>query len=207
MLTTEVWNPIAAETIAAIRAVDPTRDLIVEAGEYADAKELRDGLVLPAGDPHLIGSFHLYAPMLFTHQGTDNAGGEYATVGVLFPGPPATPIAPTAAALEKKWVADWFTKYNAEPVATNPSSEPVVADPVRKAFTWAEKTKLRVYVGEFGVNEAADEASRVRWLTFARKEMERRGFGWAVWNMFGGFGLYDPKTKAWNQKLKAALLP
>ncbi len=43
--------------------------MIAEGVEWASAKNLRDTLDIPAGDPNIIGSFHMYQPILFTHQG------------------------------------------------------------------------------------------------------------------------------------------
>src|SRR5580692_10705851 len=90
-LTAEVWNPILARAVAAIRQIDPDRLIIVEGAHWASAKDLRDTLQVPAGDPNLIASFHMYAPMYFTHQGFSWMEPWYQTRGVTFPGPPPRP--------------------------------------------------------------------------------------------------------------------
>ena len=47
-LTAEVWNPILARAVAAIREIDPDRLIIVEGAHWASAKDLRDTLQVPA---------------------------------------------------------------------------------------------------------------------------------------------------------------
>jgi endoglucanase len=64
-MTADKWNTILAQALAAVRAVDPTRKVIVDSVFWAAAKELPN-LQLPAGDPNLIGNFHTYQPILFT---------------------------------------------------------------------------------------------------------------------------------------------
>ncbi len=73
-LTPELWNPLAAEAIATIRAIDPRRTIIVDTARWGTWRAL-DQLALPEADRNLIASFHFYEPFEFTHQGaswTDN---------------------------------------------------------------------------------------------------------------------------------------
>ena len=67
-LTTEVANPIYAETIAAIRRIDPQRIILVSPGKWGDIREL-EKLRLPDGDDRIIVTVHCYEPFYFTHQG------------------------------------------------------------------------------------------------------------------------------------------
>jgi hypothetical protein len=55
----------------------------------------------------------------------------------------------------------------------------------------------RVYIGEFGVyRSVAPEAASLRWHQEARHGFEARGWGWAVWDYAGGFGI----TRAFDKK-------
>jgi endoglucanase len=47
---------------------------------------------------------------------------------------------------------------------------------------------LPIYLGEFGVDNAAPEADRTRWLSWIRMQAEVRGFSWAHWNMYNNSG-------------------
>ncbi len=78
-LTTQEWNGVFASALAAVRETNPDRMVIVGGGFWNSAWEL-DALDLPA-DPHLIGTFHMYEPFQFTHQGAEWVGGSDAWLG------------------------------------------------------------------------------------------------------------------------------
>lgn len=205
-LTASEWNGIMEEALAMVRSSNPTRTVVLEGTSWASAQALRDTLRIPRGDGHLVGSFHMYQPILFTHQGADFMPPEYETRGVLFPGPPAQPLEPGPNAAAKGWVRDWFKRYNEEPTERNPSGPSAIADPLDMAKDFADKTRLPVYMGEFGAIDNADPKSREAWTRATRTEAERRGFGWAYWDDGGKFKAFDRKSGAWNSGLKAALL-
>ena len=201
----EKWNEIQTEALAAVRESNPTRTVVLESVFWASAQTLRDKLRVPASDPHVVGSFHMYQPILFTHQGATFMPAEYETRGVLFPGPPPTPLTPGPSALAKPWVRDWFQNYNERPTERNPSGPAVIADQMDMAKDFADRTHLPVYMGEFGCIENADARSREAWTRMTRREAERRGFGWAYWDDGGSFRIYDRKSGSWNAGMKAAL--
>jgi endoglucanase len=207
-LTAPVWNQIVARIITAIRAIDPTRVLIVDAVRWASAIDLRDTLLLPAGDRNLIGSFHLYEPTFFTHQGAGWMPPEYGTHGVVFPGPPQTFLEPIAPAAGSPKARAFFEGYNARPVETNPGGPSVVIEQLDIARSFADRTGLRVYLGEFGTIINADLPSRVRWTSLVREEAEKRGFAWAYWDYCRNLAVYRPcgPKGRWIPELKDALL-
>jgi endoglucanase len=206
-LTAEIWNPILARVIAEIRSIDPTRILIVEGAHWASAKDLRDTLQVPAGDKNLVGSFHMYAPMFFTHQGFGWMPSHYDTRGVVFPGPPSSPVAPTAAAAGNDESREFFERYNSESADTNPGGPAAIIEQMELAKAWADRTGLPVYLGEFGAGINADVASRARWTRTARMEAEKRGFGWGYWDFCRNFAAYASLgfTGRWIGEIKAAL--
>jgi endoglucanase len=205
-LTGERWNALSLEALRAVRAIDPQRTIIVDSVFWASAEELDKSLRLPEGDPHLVGSFHMYQPILFTHQGMSWMPPEFGTVGVVFPGPPRSPLDPSPAAQGVQWVADWFRRYNTLPAEQNPSGPAVVAEQLGHACAFVARTGLPVYMGEFGAADRGDAASRVTWTRMVRAEAERRGIGWAYWDDGGSFKVYDQKARTWNPELRAALL-
>lgn len=207
-LTAEAWNPILARAIKAIRAIDPERILIVEGANWASAKDLRDTLAIPAGDKNLVGSFHLYAPSYFTHQGAKWMDAHFGTRGVVFPGPPPRALVPVAAARINPESREFFERYNSEPAATNPSGPAAIIVQLDLAQDFAERTGLRVYMGEFGSILRADAGSRARWTRLVRTEAERRGFGWAYWDFCRNFAARRGcGTKGrWNTELIDALM-
>jgi len=68
VLTAERWNKQLAETLAVIRATNPTRNVIVGPANWNGLDSL-PLLQLPEADRHIIVTFHYYLPMEFTHQG------------------------------------------------------------------------------------------------------------------------------------------
>jgi endoglucanase len=207
-LTADIWNPILARAIAAVRAIDPDRILIVEGAHWASAKDLRDTLRVPAGDPHLIASFHMYAPMYFTHQGFSWMPPQYSTRNVIFPGPPPQPVNPTIGAAAFPESHDFFERYNREPAATNPGGPAAIVEQMEMAKSFADRTGMRIYLGEFGAGINADMASRARWTRVARDEAEKRGFGWGYWDYTRNFAAYASLgfTGKWIPEMRAALL-
>jgi len=205
-LTADLWNTIMGDALRVVRTSNPTRRLVLEGVDWASAKNLRDTLAIPVGDPNIVGSFHMYQPILFTHQGADFMPSEWETTGVVFPGPPAQPIQPGPHALNKGWVSDWFRRYNEEPAARNPSGPATIDNQLDVAQNFAERTHVPVYMGEFGVIEYADAASRAAWIRMTREGAERRGFGWAYWDDGGKFKIYGRASRKWNDALLGALL-
>ncbi len=207
-LTAAVWNPILARVISEIRAIDRDRLLIIEGANWSSARDMRDTLQFPSGDANLIASFHMYQPAFFTHQGADWMPAEFATTGVAFPGPPAMPITPDLHALASDRARVFFERFNSEPAETNPGGPAVVVEEMDIAKEFAERTGMRVYLGEFGAIIKADAASRARWTRLVRTEAEKRGFGWAYWDYCRNLAAYTPcgPSGQWIADMKAALL-
>ncbi len=207
-LTADIWNPILARVIGDIRTIDPERLLIIEGANWASATDLRDTLQFPASDGNLIASFHMYHPIFFTHQGARWMPPQFGTLGVVFPGPPATPVVPLPAAEESSDSRTFFQRYNSEPAETNPGGLAAIVAQMDIAKTFADRTGLRVYLGEFGVVIKADPASRARWARAVRTEAEKRGFGWAYWDFCRNLASYTPcgATGQWIPDMKAALI-
>lgn len=205
-ITADQWNAIMADALAAVRTTNPTRAVVLEGLGWASAKALRDSLKVPSGDPNLIGSFHMYQPILFTHQGATFMPEEFDTRGIVFPGPPPQPLEPGPGAQRHHWAADWVKRYSDEPAATNPNSPARVIDDLDVAQSFAERMRLPVYMGEFGCIQNADPKSRATWTRLVRQEAERRGFGWAYWDDGGAFKIYDRQSRQYDTSMLAALL-
>lgn len=66
-LTTEAWNALAPRVLAAVRATNPARTVLIGPGEWNSPDELKN-LRLPP-DRNLIVAIHNFEPFSFTHQG------------------------------------------------------------------------------------------------------------------------------------------
>jgi endoglucanase len=203
-LTADKWNALSANALRVVRATNPTRTVILEGVDWASAKSLRDTLRIP-DDVAVVASFHMYQPILFTHQGAGWMNPEFRTTGIRFPGPPSVPVVPVDAATSVGWVREWFDRYNREPADTNPGGAEAIAEQLDIAKAFADSHHVAVYMGEFAAIDHADMASRATWTRLTRQEAERRGFGWAYWDDGGGFKAYDRQGGGWVPELLGAL--
>lgn len=202
-------NRLHARAIEAIRRTNPTRTLILDSYFWAAAEYL-SALEFPAGthgdrDPHLVASFHMYQPILFTHQGAEWMEPWYQTVGIVFPGPPSRPKTPVRAAQNEPWVAEWFERYGREPADRNPSGLTAIDLEFGRVDAFQAETGRTVYLGEFAVIDNADPQSRSNWLRAVRSAAERRGIGWAYWDDGGRNLGIDLPTGEWVPEIAEGL--
>jgi endoglucanase len=66
-VTAEVWNLLLRDTLKAVRATSPVRDVVIGPAGYSSVEQLPT-LDLP-NDLHIIVTVHYYWPLRFTHQG------------------------------------------------------------------------------------------------------------------------------------------
>lgn len=204
-LEPKLLNAVTRDALKIIRAKNPKRIVFADSYFWANARRLAE-LELPKGDPNVVAQFHMYEPILFTHQGAPWMDPPFQTRGIIFPGPPATPVTPLPEAAKEKWVADWFKGYNELPMAENPGGPKAVFDYFDFAAKYVKATGKRVYLGEFGAIDNADQQSRENYVWLVRTEAERRGIGWAYWDDGGGFKAMNVTAGNWNEGLRKALL-
>lgn len=77
------WNTLLAHLIAAVRATNPDRTLVVGPTSWNSLTQLST-LVLPAGDHGILVTVHDYEPFHFTHQGATWAEGVKDLRGIPF---------------------------------------------------------------------------------------------------------------------------
>jgi len=199
------WNDVMVPAIAAVRATNPRRLLIIDSVFWADPTKLST-LKLP-DDANIMASIHLYEPKLFTFQGQDWMGPIYLTTGVIFPGPPATPVIPVQAAKDASWANQWFTDYNTKPAATNPSGPATVASQIALITAYKQSQGRAVYNGEWGPQDGGALDSRARLVTAVREQCESAGIGWAIWEDPVNMKLMDSRAGTWVTAIVDALLP
>ncbi len=113
-----------------------------------------DDNIIPADDKYLIGTFHYYDPKSFTKQG--DAGNVNWADG----GDADTEFDVTSTAFDAVVLA------NQNWAAAN------ATDP------------LPIFLGEYGVDNGAPSADRLRWLSWIHLMAEERGFSTSHWNMY-----------------------
>ena len=202
--STTILNSIYAEAIRQIRLTNPHRTIFVGPGQWNSIPELNN-LLLPDTDTNLVVTVHCYDPFYFTHQGATWPGPDTATTGLIFPGPPATPLAPAAGV--SAWVTNWIADYNTLPTEGNPSSPIAFKSKLQFAGQWAVYYGRPVHVGEFGCYSVAASISRARFYTEFRSTTDTQGLGWAMWDWNAGFRYWDPATAQPMPGLPAAIFP
>jgi endoglucanase len=80
-----------------------------------------------------------------------------------------------------------------------------IATDFDKAQAWAKAHGRPLYLGEFGVYDKAEMASRARWTAFIVRQAERRGWSLAWWQFDGDFVLYDVSQNRWTEPILHAL--
>ena len=200
-----MWNDVMVPAIQAIRASNPRRLLIVDSVFWADPTKLAM-LTLP-NDANIMASVHLYEPKLFTFQGMSWMGPAYLTTGIIFPGPPATPVDPVQAAKDTDWANQWFMSYNTMPAATNPSGPATITAQLALVAAYRQAQGRAVYNGEWGPQDGGPLDSRVRLVTTMRQQCESAGIGWAIWEDPVNMNLFDSGAGTWVSAIIDALLP
>lgn len=204
-LKPDLLNALVRKAIAVVRESNPTRRLVVD-GYFWAAADYLDDLDLPPDDHALIATFHMYQPILFTHQGAHWMDPEYGTTGIVFPGPPPSPVTPVPAASNVGWVRAWLDGYSTLPGPENPGGPRAVRAEFEKVDRYITATGRPVYLGEFGAIDRADPASREAYVRLVRQEAELRRIAWAYWDDGGTFKAMDVKTGEWVPYLRRALL-
>jgi endoglucanase len=191
-LTTETANPIYQKAIAAIRAIDPNRILVVSPGHWGQVGEL-DKLRLPDADDRIIVTIHCYEPFPFTHQGAGWVGFQDLR-GIIYPGPPATPYQIPAALRDNAGLRSFIDGYNTLPGEQNPCSARPIRETLDAARAWSLYFGRPIHLGEFGSHFPADHASRARYLRDVRTLTETRNIPWTLWEWKAGFGYWNPQN-------------
>jgi hypothetical protein len=200
------WQRIMAATVRDIRLVS-SKLTIVATGACGGSI---DGLVdLNPGfdDPNIYYSFHMYDPHSFTHQRLDNPKLFYS--GFPWPadtGSPGEVVKDLKTHMQKAGVSqgqrdvdlaklkDDIRAYFAED--WGPSQ---MRARIGQATAWAKANNIparRLFMGEFGVilmsgdgRRGAFNADRVRYLSTLRKQAERNGIVWSIWEYSNPYGM------------------
>ena len=105
------------------------------------------------------------------------------------------------------WVGPWSSAWlGTKWTGTEEERRKIILD-LDQAVRWAKKSRVPLYMGEFGAYSKADMGSRIRWTTFVRAEAEKRGISWSYWQFSYGFGVYNLEKSAWQDGLLNALIP
>jgi endoglucanase len=164
-LTMPLWNRYLAEGLAAVRASNPARAVIVGPSDWNGIWRLKD-LSLPAADQNLIVTVHYYNPFHFTHQGAEWAEGSAAWLGTKW----GTQADQDAVAKDLKEAMDW-SAANQRPIYMGEFGAYSKADMASRAL-WtrfvartAEKDGFSWAYWEFGSGFGVYDPAASQWRT------------------------------------------
>ena len=178
------WAEIQEVTIDAIRQIDTVHPIMVGGTEYNSIDKL---LLLPEyKDNNLIYTFHFYDPHIFTHQGATWDSPSLAPLtGVPFP-LDGRKIPKIPESFKGTWAEASLKNYEHEAAFSTLTAT------LEKAAEFAKKRDVPVFCGEFGVYMIQiPHEDRVKWYEFVTGELEKLNISWAIWDYFGGFGLFN----------------
>ncbi len=69
---------------------------------------------------------------------------------------------------------------------------------LEKAKAWADQHHVPLFLGEFGVSQAAPVQTRRQWTAAVVKQARALGISYGYWEFASHFGVYDLATKTWD---------
>jgi len=194
----EPWNRLAMKTLAAIRAIDPERPVVIGGNYYNAASELKNMALFD--DPNVIYTFHFYEPILFTHQKASwVAAAMRYNQELYYPGPMTHLDEFLAQYPEFQTMFGWQVGQI--------MNREMLAGFLQPALDFQAQTGKRLYCGEFGVIDTAPMDSQINWLADLTQLLREAEIGYAVWSYKGmSFGLVDLKGELISQDILKAVL-
>lgn len=172
--------------------IDTIHTVIVGGSDANSYKTLQD---LPVyGDKNLLYTFHLYDPLLFTHQGADWTSPTFQYIDTIpFPWSgnrmPACPaIYNTLTGYEN--VPNLYSNYKTDGTIGN------VKNCIDMVVTFAKSRNVKLFLGEFGVlyNTVGND-DRCNWHRTVREYAESKGISWTLWDWNTYFGVFRKNTQ------------
>jgi endoglucanase len=88
-----------------------------------------------------------------------------------------------------------------------PEEQEAIVRDLHGVQVWAERNNRPILLGEFGVYDKADMASRVRWTHFVTRHVETLGWSWSYWQFDSDFIVYNIDEDHWVEPILHALIP
>lgn len=201
------WIKMLRDMHGRARQAHPDLPLVLSGAAGGGVRGLLDIDATAFKDDNIYWSFHYYSPHVFTHQGVVTSQDNMRHFRYLSELPyPSTAGAQAFAELSVRQaiISDasltGVQRTQMEGAAISTVREYLKADigaamiaaDFEQAAQWAARNKVdpsRMLLGEFGAarrNEKGNGAlnrHREAWLSDVRKEAERRGYAWALWDI------------------------
>jgi aryl-phospho-beta-D-glucosidase BglC (GH1 family) len=177
----DAWYKLQAQTVAAIRSIDPKRTIMVASTGWDGIGTLVT--MKPLDEKNLIYSFHCYDPFTFTHQGATWTGEQQKVLKAIpFPSSPEAVEAMINQIPDQyKDAVRWYgkQKYGAQ----------YLYDQLAQAARWGQENRVPVLLGEFGAfPPVSPPESRARWFDAIHDAIQQLNLPNCVWGYDDSFG-------------------
>jgi aryl-phospho-beta-D-glucosidase BglC (GH1 family) len=162
--TDERWNEVQAELAAAVRRLAPRATLVLGSNRWNCAEGFAK--LIPIRDDNVLYSFHLYTPLVFTHQFAPWVDGDHFRVRRPYPGTYDLPLLPR----------------HRLPVDTGRWDRARLAEALAPVFDFRARHRARVACNEFGVYVGGpDREHQLAWNADVLDLFREQGVGWSYW--------------------------
>lgn len=177
------WMKIARQAVKDIREYSTEINILI--GSYWNNSVLTVKHIDPPFDSNIVYNFHCYEPLLFTHQGAYWIPGMPEDLRVPYP----VDLAEYNEKCDMFGENFHFTNWA---IGKDGFNIDYYERLFASAIEYAEKMGVKMYCGEFGVIDRADEQSKKRWFNDINKVFDRHGIGKAVWSYKKmDFGIFE----------------
>ena len=187
-----LWNELIARTVTEIRGVTADTPIIYGGIQWNSARTLK--LLDIPQDKNVIYTFHMYEPLIFTHQKAYWVPNMPMDTDILYP---------QSMEYYKK-VSKLIGDKGKDVVVSNCEDigKPFLIEMVKEAVDAANNAGVRLYCGEFGVIDRAPVEDTLRWFEDIMDVFKKYNIHCAVWSYKKmDFGISDEHYAPISEKL------
>ncbi len=166
------WNKLIDVTVNAIRRYAPNTPIIYGGIQWNSARTLK--LLNKPEDDNIIFTFHMYEPLIFTHQKAH-----------WVPNMPMDKTIEYPATMEYYKEMSALIGYKGKDVTVSKCKEmgkPFLIEMIKEAVDKAKEAGVRLYCGEFGVIDRAPVEDTLRWYRDIFEVFKQFDIHAAVWS-------------------------
>lgn len=168
----DLWNSLINESVAAIREFAPVTPIIYGGIQWNSARTLK--LLDIPKDENIIFTFHMYEPLIFTHQKAYWVPNMPMDTDIYYP-----------ESMEYYREMSKLIGDKGKDVVVSPCQEigkPFLEEMVKEAVDAAANAGVRLYCGEFGVIDRAPVEDTLRWFMDIMDVFRNHDIHCAVWS-------------------------
>lgn len=176
----ERWHDVARQSLAAVRESCPEHLVILSGDGYSELPHLLELPVIE--DAHIAYNFHLYDPMIISHQSAYfTQDWAKAIAGLEYP-----TDAENIATLLREPLPERSLR-ELEEYRSSPWDRSRYRRLLAPAVAFANERGVALTCNEFGIYRKAPRSTRAAWLADVSRSLEEVGIGWSVWDYAGDF--------------------